>query len=98
MSVGSRFCNQAEQNYAPIEGEAMAAAWAVNKCRYFLLGLHTFTLAVDHKPLVSLLGDKSLEMVTNPRIMRQRAKLLPYSYKAVHVPGKANVIADALSQ
>ena len=71
VSVSCRFCSRAEQNYAPIEGKAMAAAWAVNKCKYLLLGLRKFTLAVDHKPLVSLLGDESLEMVTNPRIKRQ---------------------------
>ena len=98
ISVGSRFCNQAEQNYAPIEGKAMATAWAVNKCHYFLLGLHKFILAVDHKPLISLLGDKSLELVTNPRIMNQRVKLLSYSYEAVQVPGKANVTPDTFSR
>ena len=97
VSVGSRFCNQAEQRYAPKKGKVMAAAWAVNKCRYFLLGLLKFTLAVDHKPLVSLLGNKSLELVTNPRITRQQAKLLPYPYDATHAPQKVNVIADMLS-
>ena len=98
ITVGSRFCNQAEQNYAPIEGEAMATAWAANKCRYFLLGLPMFTLAVDHKPLIPLLSDKSLDLITNPRIMNQRIKLLPYSYQVVHVPGKANVTPDAFSR
>ena len=98
ITVGSRFCTQAEQNYAPIEGEAMATAWAAHKCRYFLLGLPMFALAVDHKPLIPLLGNKSLDLVTNPRIMNQRIKLLPYSYRVVHVPGKANVTPDAFSR
>ena len=98
ITVGSRFCNQAEQNYAPIEGEAMATAWAANKCRHFLLGLPKFILAVDHKPLIPLLSNKSLDLVTNPRIMNQRVKLLPYSYEVVHIPGKANVTPDAFSR
>ena len=76
----------------------MATAWAANKCRYFLLGLPMFTLAVDHKPLIPLLSDKSLDLITNPRIMNQRIKLLPYSYQVVHVPGKANVTPDAFSR
>ena len=37
--MGSRFCSQAEQRYAPIEEEALAAAWGANKCRYYLLGM-----------------------------------------------------------
>ena len=49
----------------------MAAAWTVNKFKYFLLGIQKFTLAVDHKPLIPLLGNKPLEIITNPRIMRQ---------------------------
>ena len=76
----------------------MATAWAAHKCRYFLLGLPLFALAVDHKPLIPLLSNKSLDLVTNPRIMNQRIKLLPYSYRVVHVPGKANVTPDAFSR
>ena len=49
VMMGNRFCTRAEQKYDPVEGRAMAAAWAVNECRHFLLGLDKFTLAVDHK-------------------------------------------------
>ena len=76
----------------------MVATWAVNKCRYFLLGLHKFILAVDHEPLIPLLGNKFLELVTNPRIMNQWVKLLLYSYEVVYVPGKANVTPDRFSR
>ena len=30
--AGSRFCSLAETRYAPIEGEAATASWAMNKC------------------------------------------------------------------
>ena len=43
----STFNNPAESPYAPIEGEAHAAAWAMNKCKFFLLGLTDFILCVD---------------------------------------------------
>ena len=63
---GSRFCTQAEQSYTPIKGEALAASWAVNKCRYFLLGLPNFTLAIDHKPLIPIFSHKTLDLIVNP--------------------------------
>ena len=97
--VGSRFCHQAEQNYAPIEGEAKAAAWAVNKCKFFLLGLPNFILATDHKPLVTILArDKELGTIENHRIRQQKVKLLPFRFTPLHVPGKFNVIPDTMSR
>ncbi len=40
--VGSRFTHSAESRYAPIEGEALAVADALEKARHFLLdwGIH----------------------------------------------------------
>ena len=96
--MGSRFCNNAEMRYAPIEGEALAAAWGTVKCRHYLLGMPSWTLAVDHKPLVPIMGTKDLDMIPNPRIMNQRVKILPYNYTAVYIPGKQNVVPDALSR
>ena len=92
--VGSRFCTQAEQSYAPIEGEALAVSWAVNKCRYFLLCLPDFALALDYKPLISIIGYKSLDLIINPCIMNQRVKLLPFCFTLVHDAGKKNVTPD----
>ena len=96
--VGSRFCHQAEQLYAPIEGEAAAAAWAVDKCKFFLLGLPDFLLALDHKPLISIFGDKEIGNVTNPRLRNQKVKLLPYRFTPMHIAGKLNVVPDTLSR
>ena len=77
--MGSRFCTPTEQRYAPIEGEAMAAAWAANKCRYYLLGMKEWLLAVDHKPLIPILSTKELLAIPNPRLANQRVKLLPFN-------------------
>ena len=54
-------------------------------------------IETDHKPLVPLLGSKNLYDMP-PRIQRFRLRLMRYSYTIVHVPGKDNVTADALSR
>ena len=56
--VGSRFTNDAESRYAPVEGEALAVADALNKARYFFLGCENLIVAVDHKPLLKRLGNR----------------------------------------
>ena len=96
--TGSRFTNQAEARYAPIEGECLGAAWAMKKCQYFLLGCEKFLLAVDHKPLLGVLNDKSLEEVENPRLQRLKEKTLRFNFSLVHVPGKLHKTADATSR
>ena len=63
--VGSRFTSAAESKYAPIEGEAPAVADALDKARFFVLGCDNLTIAVDHKPLLKVLGDRSLEDIPN---------------------------------
>ena len=94
----SSFNNPAESRYAPIEGECRAAAWAMDKCKFFLLGLPEFTLCVDHKPLISILGDKELCDIPNPRLLREKEKTLMFRFKPVHVAGKDNVVPDCWSR
>ena len=96
--TGSRFTNQAESRYAPIEGECLGAAWAMKKCQYFLLGCHEFLLAIDHKPLLGILNNKSLEEIENPRLQRLKEKTLRFNFSLVHVPGRLHKTADATSR
>ena len=98
VCVNSRFCTPAESHYAPIEGESLAASWGVEKCRHFLLGLPHFVLALDHNPLIAIMGGKDLGSITNHRIMAQKVKLLPYRFTPVFVPGKAHVVPDCWSR
>ena len=97
--VGSRFCTAAESRYHPIEGEALSAVYGLEKCKFFVLGLQNLTLCLDHKPLLGIFGDeKYLETIENPRLLNFKMKSLQYSFKAVHVPGKKNVIPDTFSR
>ena len=97
--VGSRFCLGAEQRYSPICGEATAAAWGVDKCKFFLLGHPRFQLCLDHKPLLKIFSPTmDLGAIPNPRLFNQKVKLLPYKFEPVFVPGKFHVTPDCYSR
>ena len=96
--AGSRYTLEAESRYGPIEGEALAVVYALEKCRMFILGNPHLTLAVDHEPLVKLLGDRDLHDIPNPRLLRLKEKTLMYRFKIKYVPGKDNKAADAMSR
>ena len=42
-----RYTHNAEENYAPVEGEALAVAWALDKARHFVLGCNDLIVATD---------------------------------------------------
>ena len=96
--VGSRFTHSAESRYAPIEGEALAVADALNKARYFVLGCKDLTIAVDHKPLLKLFADRALEDIPNPRLRNLKEKTLPYKFQMVYIPGLKHCATDAVSR
>ena len=58
VAYASRALTETEGQYAQIEKEALACTWAAEKFSDYLLGKH-FVMETDHKPLVSLLGNKT---------------------------------------
>ena len=96
--VGSRFTHAAESRYAPIEGEALAVADALDKARHFVLGCKNLTIAVDHRPLLKIFGDRSLDNISNARLRNLKEKTLRYRFKMVHIPGVKNRAPDTLSR
>ena len=96
--VGSRFTSSAESRYAPIEGEALAVVSALENARHFVLGCSDLTIATDHKPLLKVFGDRSLEDIHNPRLIRLKEKTLQFRFKMVHIPGVKNAAADSVSR
>ena len=86
--AGSRFCTDAERRYAPIEGEAAAIAWALEKCRMFIIGSPNVIVVTDHEPLKGLFGDRDLSKIQNPRLFRLKEKTLRYRFTIQHCPGK----------
>ena len=94
--ASSRFLTSAESRYWLVKGECLAAVWAMEKAKYFLLGCKSFLLATDHKPLLGILSDdKSIEDVENPRLQRLKEKTLRFRFAICHVAGKLNKVAEA---
>ena len=96
--VGSRFTHAAESRYAPVEGEALAVADAIDKARHFVLGCKNLTIAVDHRPLLIIFSDRSLDHITNTRLRNLKGKTLRYRFKMVHIPGIKNRAPDTFSR
>ena len=78
LFADSRFCIDAERRYAPIEGEAAAIAWALEKCRIFVMGCLNLIVVTDHEPLKGLFRDTDLSKIPNPRLFRLKEKTLRY--------------------
>ena len=73
--TGSKKHSDAESRYAPIEGEALGVVWSLEKARMFTL------VSVDHKPLIPILGDKSLADIPNPRLYRFKERSMRYRFQ-----------------
>jgi hypothetical protein len=72
-----------------IEQEAYAIFWCVTSLESYLLG-QFFFLEIDHRNLVYI------DTALSPKIIRWRLRLQEYNFQVVHIPGKQNVVADAL--
>ena len=96
--AGSRFLSPAEKNYAPVEGEALAVAWALEQTRYFTMGCNDLKVIVDHKPLTKLFGDRRLDEIDNPRLFRLKRRTLMWKFAIEYQRGSSNPFADAMSR
>ena len=96
VAYTSRSLEAAETRYATIEKESLAITWACEHFAQYLVGKR-FVIHTDHRPLVSLLQSKRLDELS-VRIQRFRMRLLRFSYDIVYVPGKDQVVPDAMSR
>ena len=92
--AGGRFNIPAEGRYSPTEGEALAIAVALENSKYYTLGCPKLFIATDHKPLLGILGDRALDTIDNPHLVRIKQNTLHSNYELIHVPGKLQVAAD----
>ena len=76
----------------------LAVADALEKARYFVLECDNLIIAVDHKPLLKLLGDRSLENIPNARLRNLKENTLRYRFQMMYVPVAKHPAADAVSR
>ncbi|CAN6454199.1 unnamed protein product [Victoria cruziana] len=93
IAYTSRQLRQHEKNYATHDLELRAIVHTVKVWRHYLYGTK-FDVFTDHKSLTYLFSQKEL----NLRQRRWVEFLSDYDFYMRYHPGKANVVADALSR
>ena len=87
--------NSVQQRWTTIEKECYAIVYCLTQRQFSpLLKMTHFTVECDHRNLAFL--DKLSE--SNNKLLRWKLILMEYNFDIVHIPGKSNVIADALSR
>ena len=93
IAYASRQLRPYEQNYPTYDLEMAAIVFALKIWRYYLYG-EKFEIFTDHKSLKYIQSQKDL----NLRQRRWIELLKDYDCSIQYHPGKANVVADALSR
>ncbi|GKA82906.1 putative reverse transcriptase domain-containing protein, partial [Tanacetum coccineum] len=93
IAYASRQLNPNEENYTTHDLELGAVVFALKIWRHYLYGTKC-TVFTDHKSLQHILDQKELNM----RQRRWLELLADYDCEIRYHPGKANVVADALSR
>ena len=62
-----------------------------------MLGCEELIVAVDHKPLLKIFGDRSLDEISNTHLRNLKEKTLRYKFCIINVPGVRHPAADAVS-
>ena len=91
----SRTLTETEQRYSNIECELLAVVFALERLDHCTAGYRVKD-ETGHQPLTSI-WQKPISS-TSARIQRPVLRLLQYDTDIHYLPGKSNVIADALSR
>ena len=63
VAFTSRTLTSAEAKYAQIEKELLAAVWCCEKFDKYLMGLNSFIIQNDHKPIILIINHKDVDTV-----------------------------------
>jgi hypothetical protein len=97
VTCGLRSHNQAKKSYTVVELEALAVKYAVEKCRYYLLGMQKFTVWSNHRPLVGIWREQ-IDEIGNARCQKWRENLSVYNFNVEWKEGKTHYVADSRSR
>ena len=93
VGFAPRTLNAAEINNSQLDKEAAAIMFAL--MTFHKLCVHYFAVMTDHKPLVSLFGErKQVPITASPRVQWWAITLRGYEYRA----GRSHGNADCLSR
>ena len=93
IAFESRKLNDTERHYTVQEKEMTAIIHWLRVWRHYLLGSH-FTIMMDNVAMSYFQTENKL----SPKQARWQNFLVEFDYRLEYKPGKANVIADALSR
>jgi hypothetical protein len=91
VAIMSKAFNETERKWSTYEQEAYAVYHAIIKFQHILKG-RKFIVETDHRNL------KFMGSSETPKVVRWRLRLLEFDFMVEHIPGKENVVADALSR
>ena len=94
IAYASRLLNKAEKNYSITEREALAALWAMERFKYYLLG-RKFKLVTDHKAMERI---KSKKEFGSGRIARWFERFEQFDFIVEYRKGEEMKVPDALSR
>uniref|UniRef100_A0A914P206 Reverse transcriptase domain-containing protein n=1 Tax=Meloidogyne incognita TaxID=6306 RepID=A0A914P206_MELIC len=89
----SRTLSNAERKWPPVQVELGAIIYSLRQFKPFIF-MSSVELHTDHKPLAYLLRKSE----THQHLARWLVELQNYNIKIVHISGKQNTLADALSR
>ena len=97
MFMLSKFNNDAQSRYSPIEVECLTLFWAINKADFFIYGCDKLFIGTDHRPLLAFFrkdDPKPLDHISNKRLRRYVAEIGELRFTMFHIEGAKSFLGD----
>ncbi|CAI6082148.1 unnamed protein product [Clonostachys chloroleuca] len=103
LGFWSKLLSQAERNYWPTELEVAALVWVATKNMSIFHGAkNRIIVLTDHSAMAPIVRQKSMKttdvLKMNHRLQSASIFLSQFDIDVYHIPGKLNVVPDALSR